>query len=55
MATLYVDRKFVEMRSVRRTLHLVDADGKKQILPFNMIDRVVLHGKVNTDTGTLGY
>jgi len=54
MATLYVDRKFVEMQSVRRTLQLVDSEGQKQILPLKQIDRIVLHGKVSTDTGTLG-
>lgn len=54
MTTLYIDRKSADMHSQRGVLSLHTVDGKKQHLPLKMIDQIVIHGAVVTDTGTLG-
>jgi len=54
MATLYIDRKLVALRNKGQSLELRQTDGEIQRIPFKMVDRVVIHGSVETDTGTLG-
>ncbi len=54
MATLYIDRKAVTLRTRGQSVELIQGDGERQRIPFRMVDRIVVHGTVDTDTGTLG-
>jgi len=54
MATLYIDRKEVALRHKGKSLELRQADGEIRRVPFKMVERIVVHGSVETDTGTLG-
>ncbi len=54
MATLYIDRKILSMQSQRGILILKHEHGDSQRLPLRMIDHIVIHGRIDTDTGALG-
>jgi len=54
MSTLYIDRKYTSLEHQGAAMVLRRADQGLQRIPFNLIDRVVVHGKVQTDTATLG-
>jgi len=53
MTTLYIDRKGSSVRHKGQSLELRFKDGRLQRIPFRMMERVVIHGSVDTDTGTL--
>jgi len=54
MSTLYIDRKYTSMQQQGASLVLRRPDEGLQRIPLAMIERVVIHGKVQTDTATLG-
>jgi len=54
MGTLYLDRRYATMACRGSTLILSRADADTQSIPLSLLDRVVVHGKVSTDTATLG-
>jgi CRISPR-associated protein Cas1 len=54
MATLYIDRKTASLRHRGRSLLLHGQDGRVQRIPLLHLERVVIRGSLETDTGTLG-
>ncbi|HIE54898.1 MAG TPA: CRISPR-associated endonuclease Cas1 [Chromatiaceae bacterium] len=54
MSTLYIDRKYTTMTHQGATLMLHRQGHDPQYIPLAMLERVVVHGKVQTDTATLG-
>ncbi len=54
MAVLYVDRRFAAMRQEGRRLVLESPGGETRRVPLALMERVVVLGNVQTDTGTLG-
>ena len=53
MSSLYIDRREAELRHQGKALVLRVAGERQQIIPFNLLERVVIQGKVETDTRTL--
>ncbi len=54
MGTLYIDRKNSELRHQGQRLLLYVNGRREQTIPFNLLDRVVMRGQVQTSTATLG-
>ncbi len=54
MATLYVDRKDAALRRDGEALALYVAGERQSTVPIGLLERVVLRGNVQTDTGVLG-
>ena len=54
MATLYIDRKDIELRVANGALVFIEPEGKRGSVPVRRLDRVVLHGSVRLDSSVLG-
>lgn len=54
MNSLYLDRKGLELRHQGKALLLYQDGHRRESLPMNLLDRVVIRGAVQTSTGTLG-
>ncbi len=53
MSTLYIDRRGSELRHQGKALVLRVAGERQQVVPLNLLERVVIQGKMETDTTTL--
>jgi CRISPR-associated protein Cas1 len=54
MASLYVDRRDSALRREGEALVLYVGGERQSTVPINLLERVVLRGNVDTDTGVLG-
>lgn len=54
MATLYIDRKDVELRYANGAIDVYQPAGRQGSIPLVGLDRVVLHGRVQLSTSVLG-
>ncbi len=54
MATLYLDRKNLELRSAGKACLIYEEGRKVDSLPISLLDRLVLRGGVVTNSSTLG-
>lgn len=54
MATLYLDRKGIELKQQGKALLVYMSGEKRDSVPMSHIDRVVLRGGILTNTSTLG-
>lgn len=53
MATLYLDRKDIEIRHEGRHLCLYENGGRSGTVPLNLVERVVVRGQATIGTGAL--
>ncbi len=54
MATLYLDRKDLELRHEGQHLCLYEGGNRRGTVPLQQIDRVVMRGRATVTTGALG-
>lgn len=54
MATLYLDRKDLELRHEGQVLCLYEAGARRGTVPLNQVDRIVMRGRATVTTGALG-
>ena len=54
MATLYLDRKSLELRHEGQHLCLYEAGERRGTVPLNLLERVVMRGQASVTTGALG-
>jgi hypothetical protein len=54
MATLYLDRKDLELRHEGRHLILFEGGSRRGTVPLLQIDRIVMRGRATISTGALG-
>lgn len=54
MATLYIDRKDIELRYANGAIEVYEPAGRRGSIPLVGLDRVVLHGRVQLSTSVIG-
>ena len=54
MATLYVDRKDIELRYAAGVIEVREPQGRRSSIPLAGLERVVLHGRVQLSTSVIG-
>lgn len=54
MATLYLDRKDLELRHEGQHLTLYEAGARRGTVPLQQVDRIVMRGRATVTTGALG-
>ena len=53
MATLFLDRKDLELRIDGAAVAIYEPAGRRGTVPLHLLDRVVMQGRVKLDTGVL--
>lgn len=54
MATLYIDRKDIELRYAGGVIEVHEPKGRRGSIPLAGLERVVLHGRVKLSTSVIG-
>ncbi len=55
MSTLYCDRQVLAIEREGASIVLRDSEGRRNNLPLNMLERIVIRGSVEIDTSTLAH
>lgn len=53
MGILYIDRKDIELREEGNHLCLYEAGERRSTVPLNLLERVVIHGRITLNSGVL--